>query len=60
MKIYKVKDTIAIFWFFVICILQYNKYYNTVLILLFFGMIGDLVISITNIGDVNINNIINK
>ena len=51
MKIYKIKDTIAIFWFFFICILQYNKYYNTVLFLLFLGMLGDLVISVSNIGD---------
>jgi hypothetical protein len=49
----------AIFWFFIICILQYNKYYKTVLLLLFLGMIGDLVISVTNIGDSNIKNLIN-
>lgn len=59
MKIYKIKDTIAIFWFFFICILQYNKYYNTVLFLLFLGMLGDLVISVSNIGDSNIKNLIN-
>jgi hypothetical protein len=59
MKIYKIKDTMAIFWFFIICILQYNKYYKTVLLLLFLGMIGDLVISVTNIGDSNIKNLIN-
>lgn len=59
MKIYKIKDTMAIFWFFIICILQYNKYYKTVLLLLFLGMIGDLVISVTNIGDSNIKNLFN-
>lgn len=59
MKIYKIKDTVAIFWFFIICILQYNKYYKTVLLLLFLGMIGDLVISVTNIGDSNIKNLFN-
>lgn len=59
MKIYKIKDTMAIFWFFIICILQYNKYYKTVLFLLFLGMIGDLVISVTNIGDSNIKNLFN-
>jgi len=54
MKVYKLKDTMAIFWFFIICILQYNKYYNTVLFLLSIGMIGDLVISVTDVGDKNI------
>ena len=49
MKIYKIKDTIAIFWFLILCILQYNKYYNTVLCMLFIGMLGDLIISVSNI-----------
>lgn len=59
MKIYKLKDTVAIFWFFVICILQHKKYYNLVLGLLFIGMLGDLMISITNIGNLDIKNLIN-
>ncbi len=60
MKIYKFKDTAAIFWFFIICILQYKKYYNVVLGLLFIGMIGDLIISVTNVGNIDINNMINE
>ena len=60
MKIYKFKDTAAIFWFFFICILQYKKYYNVVLGLLFIGMIGDLIISVTNVGNIDINNMINE
>lgn len=60
MKIYKFKDTAAIFWFFIICILQYKKYYNIVLGLLFIGMIGDLIISVTNVGNIDINNMINE
>ena len=60
MKIYKLKDTIAIFWFFTICILQHKKYYKVVLGLLFIGMIGDLIISVTNVGNIDINNMINE
>lgn len=59
MKIYKLKDRIAIFWFLIISILQYKKYYNIVLFLLFIGMLGDLVISVTDIGNTDIKNIFN-
>lgn len=55
MKLYKIKDTIAILWFIILVFLQYNKYYNTVLVLLTFGAIGDLIVSVTNIGETDIN-----
>lgn len=51
MKLYKIKDLLAIFWFFIIIIFQYNRYYNLVIILLFLGMIADLLITITDIGE---------
>lgn len=54
MKLYKLKDTIAIFWFFILVFLQYNKYYNTVLVFLTLGAIGDLIVSVTNIGETDI------
>ena len=57
MKVYKVKDTIAILWFFIIILFQYNKYYNTVLVLLTLGMLCDLMVCITNAGDVDIDSI---
>jgi len=57
MKLYKLKDISAIFWFFFIAILQYKKYYNVVLFLLFVGMLEDLVTSVTDIGNTNIKNI---
>ena len=59
MKLYKIKDAIAIFWFFIILILQYKKYYNTVLILLFIGMILDLIITISQIGEIKVDNLLN-
>lgn len=55
MKLYKIKDTIAILWFIILVFLQYNKYYNTVLVLLTLGAIGDLIVSVTNIGETDIN-----
>ncbi len=55
MKVHKLKDTLAIFWFFVIVILQYNKYYNSVMYLLVIGMLGDLIVATTNIGDTDIS-----
>ncbi len=59
MKLYKIKDAIAVFWFFIIVILQYKKYYNTVLILLFIGMILDLIITISQIGEIKVDNLLN-
>ena len=54
MKLYKLKDKLAIFWFFILLCLQYNKYYKVVMLLLFIGMIFDLIITITNIGEFRI------
>ena len=59
MKLYKIKDAIAVFWFFIIVILQYKKYYNTVLILLFIDMILDLIITISQIGEIKVDNLLN-
>jgi hypothetical protein len=59
MKLYKIKDAIAVFWFFIILILQYKKYYNTVLIFLFIGMILDLIITISQIGEIKVDNLLN-
>jgi hypothetical protein len=59
MKLYKIKDAIAVFWFFIILILQYKKYYNTVLILLFIGMILDLIITTSQIGEIKVDNLLN-
>ncbi len=59
MKLYKIKDAIAVFWFFIIVILQYKKYYNTVLIFLFIGMILDLIITISQIGEIKVDNLLN-
>ena len=58
MKVYKLKDSIAILWFIVIALLQYKKYYRMVMILLLFGAVGDLIISVTNIGDTIIDSLI--
>ena len=55
MKLYKLKDTVAIFWFLILVFLQYNKYYNTVLVLLALGALGDFLVSVTNIGEKEIN-----
>ena len=52
-------QAIAVFWFFIIVILQYKKYYNTVLILLFIGMILDLIITISQIGEIKVDNLLN-
>ena len=60
MKVHKLKDTVAIFWFFVIALLQYNKYYTTVMALLFMGMLGDFIIATSDIGDEDINILIAK
>jgi hypothetical protein len=54
MKLYKFKDAGAVFLFIIIIILQYKKYYNLVLVLLTLGMFIDLLVSITNIGDIDI------
>ncbi len=59
MKLYKIKDAIAVFWFFIIVILQYKKYYNTVLILLFVGMLLDLIITVSQIGEIKVENLLN-
>jgi hypothetical protein len=59
MKLYQIKDAMAVFWFFIILILQYKKYYNTVLILLFIGMILDLIITISQIGEIKVDNLLN-
>ena len=58
MKVYKLKDSIAILWFVALAFLQYNKYYRVVMILLIFGAAGDLIISVTNIGDTSIDSLI--
>ena len=55
MKLYRLKDTIAIFWFFVLIILQYKKRYTLVIILLTLGMLADLFISVTSIGELEVN-----
>jgi hypothetical protein len=55
MKLYRLKDTIAIFWFFILIILQYKKRYTLVIILLSFGMLADLFISVTDIGELEVN-----
>ena len=54
MKLYKIKDTLAIFWFFILIILQYNKKYKVVIILLTTGMLADLLVTSTDIGELNI------
>jgi hypothetical protein len=51
MKLYKIKDTFAIFWFFILIILQYNKKYMVVILLLIIGMLADLFITFTDIGE---------
>ena len=58
MKLYKLKDTIAIFWFFIIIFLLYKKNNSLVIFLLFIGMLLDLVITITDIGDIEIKKFI--
>ena len=55
MKVYRLKDTLAIFWFFILIILQYKKKYTLVIILLTIGMIADLLVSVTNIGEMEVN-----
>ena len=55
MKVYSLKDTLAIFWFFILIILQYKKKYTLVIILLTIGMITDLFVSVTNIGEMEVN-----
>tara|TARA_Y200000002_G_C22660165_1_gene655390 strand:+ start:978 stop:1139 length:162 start_codon:yes stop_codon:yes gene_type:complete len=42
------------FGFFILIILQYNKKYNVVIILLTIGMLADLLVTVTNIGELNI------
>ena len=54
MKLYKIKDTIAIGWFIILIYLLNNKYYKVVTVLLIFGMLADLIITITDIGDTDI------
>ena len=51
MKIYKIKDTMAIIWFFILIILQLRGHYRVVTVLLTIGMILDLIISVTDFGD---------
>ena len=55
MKVYRLKDTLAIGWFFILIILQYKKKYTLVIILLAIGMIADLFVSVTNIGGMEVN-----
>jgi len=55
MKLFKLKDTIAVLWFFILAYLQYNKYYNSVMSLLIIGGLLDLLVSITQIGEVDID-----
>lgn len=55
MKLYKLKDTMAVPWFFILSYLQYNKYYKTVMWLLVIGGLLDLMISITELGEEEID-----
>ena len=55
MKLYKLKDTMAVPWFFILSYLQYNKYYKTVMWLLVIGGLLDLMISITELGEEQID-----
>ena len=41
----------AIFWFFILIILQLRGHYHVVTVLLTIGMILDLIISVTDFGD---------
>jgi hypothetical protein len=55
MKLYKLKDTMAVPWFFILSYLQYNKYYKIVMWLLVIGGLLDLMISVTELGELEIN-----
>ncbi len=55
MKLYKLKDGMAIIWFIAIILLQYYKYYITVIVLLTIGMLFDLAVVTTNIGSIDIS-----
>ena len=57
MELYKIKDAAAVVWFFILVVLQWNGFYNTVLVLLFFGMVTDLAMSMTDIGKLDIKHI---
>ena len=48
MKLYKIKDTIAIGWFFILLLLLHYKYYTVVTVLLTMGMLADLLITLTD------------
>ena len=54
MKLYKIKDTIAIGWFFILLLLLHYKYYTVVTVLLTMGMLADLLITLTDMGDTEI------
>lgn len=54
MKLHKLKDAVAIFWFVVLVVLQYNRYYTSVLVLLAIGAVFDAVIVLTDVGDYDI------
>ena len=55
MKLFKLKDTIAVLWFFILAYLQYNKYYNSVMSLLIIGGLIDLIVSKTQIVEYDID-----
>ncbi len=45
----------AVPWFFILSYLQYNKYYKIVMWLLVIGGLLDLMISVTELGELEIN-----
>jgi len=51
MKLHKIKDSVAVGWFIIIIILLYYKNNKVVIGLLTIGLLGDLFISLTDIGD---------
>jgi hypothetical protein len=55
MKLHKIKDSVAVGWFIIIIILLYYKNNKVVIGLLTIGLLGDLFISLTDIGDTEIS-----
>ena len=52
-RLYQMKDGLAVVWFLVLAYLQHNKQYKLVMVLLLLGALADLIFSLTNIGMVN-------
>lgn len=52
-RLYQMKDGLAVIWFLVLAYLQHNKQYKLVMVLLLLGALADLIFSLTNIGMVN-------